>query len=124
MGKDYLHNPDILADKMMDNNHRLLPYPTHDLQVGDHICQVYEIPDDDLQSVLSEINPLPNCVVLDKDDLYFDLNKGEKFYLYEAMIIRFENTNHIVSPWFVEYGSSFKWCAKWNRRLKKGFGPL
>ena len=123
MGKDYLHNADILVDKGRSNNHRLLPYPTHDLQVGDYICQVYEIPDD-LQSVLTEINPCPHSDVLNKDDLYFDLNKGEKFYLYEAVIIRFEDTNHIVSPWFVEYGSSFKWCVKWERGLHGFNSPL
>ena len=55
--KDYLHNPDILLSKSNDNNHRLLPYPTHDLQVGDYTCQVYEIPAEEMQAVLDEINP-------------------------------------------------------------------
>jgi len=55
--KDYLHSPDILLSKSNDNNHRLLPYHTHDLQIGDYICQVYEIPENDMQMVLDEINP-------------------------------------------------------------------
>lgn len=124
MGKDYLHNADILFDKLRSNNHRQLPYPTHSMQVGDYFCQVYEIPADDIQSVLDEINPCPHSDMLNKDDLYFDLNKGEKFYLRDAMIIRFEDTNHIVSPWFVEYGSSFKWCSKWRRGLRGFNSPL
>ena len=34
--KDYLHNIDILWDKKKTYNHRLLPYSTHDLQVGEY----------------------------------------------------------------------------------------
>ena len=55
--KDYLHNIDILWDKKKEHNHRLLPYPAHDLQVGEYICQVYEIPEEDMQAVIDEINP-------------------------------------------------------------------
>lgn len=117
MTKDYLHNPDILLHKTNENNHRLLPYPTHNLQIGDYICQVYEIPETDMQIVLDEINPHYLIIKLDAHDLYLDAMKDETFYLKDAMIIRFEDTNHIVSPWFAEYGSSWHWCLKWRPGL-------
>ena len=121
--KDYLHNIDILWEKKKEYNHRPLPYPTHDLQVGEYICQVYEIPEEDMQVVIDEINPT-RTYKRNINDLYYDGLKNEKFYLKDAMIIRFEDTNHIVSPWFAEYGSSLAWCVKWEPGMK-GFGkPL
>ena len=115
--KDYLHNPDILLYKTNKNNHRLLPYQMHDMQVGDYVCQVYEIPEEDMQLVLDEINPHHPLVKLNSEDLYLDAMKDETFYLKNAMIIRFEDTNQIVSPWFAEYGSSWHWCLKWEPGL-------
>ena len=122
--KDYLHNPDLLLDKKLENNHRLLPYPTHDLQIGEYTCQVYEIPQDDMQAVIDEINPLQGVEEINAEELYYDGLKNQTFLMKEAMIIRFDDTNYIVSPWFAEYGSSFFWCVKWRPGLR-GFGsPL
>ena len=124
MDKNYLRNPDIRWVKKWENNHRLLPYPLHDLQVGEDVCQVYEIPESEMQLVLSEINPAHGIADIDAEDLYFDGLKNETFQAKKAMIIRWEETNHIVSPWFVEYGSSWIWCVKWRPGLK-GIGvPL
>jgi len=80
--KDYLHNPDILLYKTNKNNHRLLPYPMHDMQVGDYICQVYEIPEEDMQFVLDEINPHHSLIKLNSEDLYLDAMKDETFGNY------------------------------------------
>ena len=115
--KDYLHSPDIRLSKSNDNNHRLLPYPMHDLQVGEDLCQVYEIPESEMQAVLDEINPHHLIETLNAEDLYLDAMKDETFLLKQAMIIRFEDTNLIVSPWFAEYGSSWHWCLKWRPGL-------
>ena len=89
----------------------------HDMQVGDYVCQVYEIPEEDMQLVLDEINPHHPFVKLNSEDLYLDAMKDETFYFKNAMIIRFEDTNQIVSPWFAEYGSSWHWCLKWEPGL-------
>ena len=124
MTKDYLHNPDILLHKTRKNNHRLLPYPTHDLKIGDYTCQVYEIPEADMQMILDEINPFYLVEKINANDLYLDAMKDETFYLKDAMIIRFEDTNQIVSPWFAEYGSSWHWCLKWRPGLHGWGHPL
>ena len=54
--KDYLHNTDILWDKTRKHNHRLLPYPTHDLTIGKYTCQVYEIPEEAMQADRISLN--------------------------------------------------------------------
>lgn len=119
----YLRNPDITLNKTREHTHRLLPYPTHVMQVQDETCQVYEIPEEKMQEVLDEINPwrfLKN-EKLNAEDMYYDGHKNRRFRLKKALIIRFERTNHIVSPWFASHGSSWLWIVKWRRGMV-GYG--
>ena len=122
--KDYQHNPDMLLDKKLENNHRILPYPYKELTIGENTCWVYDIPSEDMQSVIDEINPLQGVRKISVDDLYFDGLKNQTFLMKEAMIIRFDDTNYIVSPWFAECGSSFFWCVKWKPGMKGFSSPL
>ena len=66
----------------------------------------YDIPEEDMQSVLDEINPLLNVVTLNAEETRFDLFRSRSFKLKNCMVLWYRNTNLIVSPWFVEYGAT------------------
>ena len=115
--KNYLRCADIELHIGRENNHRKLPYPLTELQVGEDKCIKYDIPEEDMQSVLDEINPLQNVVTLNAEETRFDMFRSRSFKLKNCMVLWYRNTNLIVSPWFVEYGATLFYSPRKVRGL-------
>ena len=72
-----------------ENDHRKLPHPLTELQIGDDRCMKYDIPEEDMQAVSDEINPLQGVVELNADETRFDMFSQQEFQvkkLHDPMV--------------------------------------
>ena len=78
-----------------------------------------------MQAVLDKINPHHLVRKLNGDDLHLVAMKNKTFVLKQALVIRFDNTNHIVSSWFgelalvLEMASRTAWLGGIHANIKK-----
>ena len=102
-------------------DHTALPYPMKPLQVGEDVCMVYEIPQENMQEVLNKVHPHQGRK--NAEDLMFDIFNGKTFRWKEAMVLWHKNTNLLVSPYFVESGTCFYDIKKWHPGIEKNGFP-
>ena len=80
-----------------------LPYPLKPLEMAfgpDE--QVYDLPEEDKAKVFEEVWPFHGCPAL--DDLRLDLHEQKNFRFREALVIRYNGRNLIVSPFYQKSG--------------------
>lgn len=115
--KNYLRWSFIELQVAGYTDHIPLPYPMKPLQVGEDMCMVYEIPEEDMQTVLNKVQAHHGRK--NAEDLMFDIFNGKTFQWKEAMVLWHKNTNLLVSPYFVESGTCFFDIIKWHEGIKK-----
>lgn len=84
-----------------------LSFPTKIIQVGEDSCELYDIPENQIIDVINSIikpNRLPETKNM------YDCNEKKPFVVTELQIIRFNNANYIISPYFSNSGSTFGGC--------------
>lgn len=89
-----------------------LDFPTHQLQIGEDFCEEYEIPKECMQNVLSEVNPLDHEEHFKADDNIYNIVNHKTFRAIEFRVIRFNNFNYLVTPWFEIDGTTHCGCIK------------
>jgi hypothetical protein len=82
-----------------------LPYPLckHESAGWDDEW-VYRIPVKDKQAVLDALWPFTNKPKL--DDIMFDIHEGKTFTVRDFKVIRYDNRNMIVSPYYCSQGGT------------------
>ena len=82
-----------------------LPYPTQEVvKDGGKRVEVYEIPEDARASVLAELYPFSPSPSL--DDTLFDLHEGRNFQVRDFLVVREDNSNFAVSPYYLHSGGT------------------
>lgn len=81
----------------------LLPYPTKTLamSIGPD-TQEYIIPEEDKAKVLKDLYPFENAPSV--EDRLFCLHEGEYFRVGDFKVIREDNRNYLVSPYYAHSG--------------------
>ena len=87
---NYLRNPEFESDFAGYLDHTPLSYPMIPLQVGEDVCMVYEIPENEMQKILNKVNPYQKR---NAEDLMFDELIGECFKWKQAIVLWYRNTN-------------------------------
>lgn len=118
---NYLRNPEFESDFAGYLDHTPLPYPMIPLQVGEDVCMVYEIPENEMQKILNKVNPYQKR---NAEDLMFDELIGECFKWKQAIVLWYRSTNLLVSPFFVKSGANIHWIRKWHSGIQKSKIPL
>ena len=99
-----------------ERNCHKLSYEAKEVKVGFDTCLVYDIPPEDMQSVLDELNPLG-------EDVSFPVNECNKipfmgetqYYFRDAKIIYYDGCNFIVTPIFFSTGATIEgWGIRKN----------
>lgn len=82
-----------------------LPYPTQEVvKDGGKRVEVYEIPEDARASVLAELYPFSPSPSL--DDTLFDLHEGRNFQVRDFLVVREDESNFAVSPYYLHSGGT------------------
>ena len=89
-----------------------LNFPTHQLQIGEDFCEEYEIPKECMQNVLSEVNPLDSYEQLKADDDIYNIVNRNTFKAIDFRVVRFNDFNYLVTPWFEQDGTTHVGCIK------------
>ena len=121
--KNYLRSASVKLLIFSRRNQPELPFPMKPLQVGDDTCLVYEgIPEEKKQWILDHAAALSTRRIR-VDDWIFDEYQGSRFQGRDCLILRYQNTNIIVSPFFVESGVSFMDFLPWRPGIQKSRTP-
>lgn len=91
-----------------------LNYKTHELRIGEDICDEYEIPESDIQTVLSLVNPINECLPIFSEQEMLCFTTGKTFKAKEFKVIwhREYQINYLVTPWFASTGGTFTTCIR------------
>ena len=86
----------------------LLPkmeFQTHRRRKSDGVMvDVYDIPDDRKAELLEELYPFAPSPSM--DDTLFDLHEGRSFKVRDFMVVREDNSNFAVSPYYLHSGGT------------------
>lgn len=86
-----------------------LPYPLRRYETAYNgeivmVDYIYYIPDDEKQEILELLWPFTPVPTLDTE--FFDIHEGKTFTLKDFRVIRWNNRNLIVSPYFRSQGGT------------------
>lgn len=82
-----------------------LEFTTHRRRKSDGVMvDVYDIPDSKKAEILEELYPFAPSPRL--DDTIFDLHEGRSFKVSDFMVIREDNSNFAVSPYYLHSGGT------------------
>ncbi len=83
-----------------------LPFPLVKVwnENENRFCQEYEIPNEKKKDVLVKLYPFVGCPDLNAE--LFDIHAGKKFIAIEYKVIRENELNYLVSPYFYESGGT------------------
>lgn len=82
-----------------------LPYPAREVvKAGGKTVEVYEIPEDAREAVLAELYPFSPAPCL--DDTLFDLHEGRNFQVRDFLVVREDESNFAVSPYYLHSGGT------------------
>ena len=82
-----------------------LPYPAREVvKAGGKTVEVYEIPEDAREAVLAELYPFSPAPRL--DDTLFDLHEGRNFQVRDFLVVREDESNFAVSPYYLHSGGT------------------
>ena len=86
----------------------LLPkmeFTTHRRRKSDGVMvNVYDIPDDRKEELLDELYPFAPSPSM--DDTLFDLHEGRSFKVSDFIVVREDNSNFAVSPYYLHSGGT------------------
>ena len=86
----------------------LLPkieFPTHRRRKSDGVMvDVYDIPDSAKAEILAELYPFSPSPSL--DDTLFDIHEVKTFKVSDFMVVREDNSNFAVSPYYLHSGGT------------------
>ena len=68
------------------------------------MVDVYDIPDDRKAEILAELYPFGQSPSM--DDTLFDLHGGRPFKVSDFMVVREDNSNFAVSPYYLHSGGT------------------
>ena len=82
-----------------------LEFETHRRRKSDGvIVEVYDIPDSKKAEILAELYPFGQSPSM--DDTLFDLHEGRPFKVSDFMVVREDNSNFAVSPYYLHSGGT------------------
>lgn len=82
-----------------------LEFTTHIRRKSDGVMvDVYDIPDDRKAELLDELYPFAPSPSM--DDTLFDLNEGRSFKVSDFLVVREDNSNFAVSPYYLHSGGT------------------
>ena len=82
-----------------------LEFVTHRRRKSDGVMvDVYDIPDDRKAEILEELYPFAPSPSM--DDTLFDLHEGRSFKVSDFMVVREDNSNFAVSPYYLHSGGT------------------
>ena len=82
-----------------------LEFATHRRRKTDGVMvDVYDIPDDRKAELLDELYPFAPSPSM--DDTLFDLHEGRSFKVSDFMVVREDNSNFAVSPYYLHSGGT------------------
>lgn len=82
-----------------------LEFTTHRRRKSDGVMvDVYDIPDSKKAEILEELYPFALSPRL--DDTIFDLHEGRSFKVSDFMVVREDNSNFAVSPYYLHSGGT------------------
>ena len=82
-----------------------LDYPSHEVvKDGGKTIELYDIPEEDRESVLQELYLFEPCPRL--DDTLFDRHEGRPFQVRDFLVVREDDSNFVVSPYYLHSGGT------------------
>lgn len=82
-----------------------LDYPSREVvKDGGKTIEVYDIPEKDREAVLQELYLFEPCPRL--DDTRFDLHEGRAFRVSDFLVVREDDSNFVVSPYYLHSGGT------------------
>ena len=82
-----------------------LDYPSREaVKDGGKTIEVYDIPKEDREAVLQELYLFEPCPRL--DDTLFDLHEGRAFQVRDFLVVREDDSNFAVSPYYLHSGGT------------------
>ena len=82
-----------------------LEFATHRRRKSDGVMvDVYDIPSDRKDELLDELYPFAPAPSM--DDTLFDLHEGRSFKVSDFMVVREDNSNFAVSPYYLHSGGT------------------
>ena len=82
-----------------------LEFTTHRRRKSDGVMvDVYDIPDDRKAELLDELYPFAPYPSM--DDTLFNLHEGRSFKVSDFMVVREDNSNFAVSPYYLHSGGT------------------
>lgn len=82
-----------------------LPFPLREVKSEEFVTEyVYDIPDVKKREVLNQLWPFTNPPSI--DDVLFDIHEQNYFKMRDYLVIRFDEYNMIVSPYFLKSGGT------------------
>ena len=82
-----------------------LEFTTHRRRKSDGVMvDVYDIPDDRKAELLDELYPFAPSPSM--DDTLFDLHEGRSFKVSDFIVVREDNSNFAVSPYYLHSGGT------------------
>ena len=82
-----------------------LEFTTHRRRKSDGVMvDVYDIPDSKKADLLEELYPFSPSPSM--DDTLFDLHEGRSFKVSDFMVVREDNSNFAVSPYYLHSGGT------------------
>lgn len=82
-----------------------LEFTTHRRRKSDGVMvDVYDIPDSKKAEILEELYPFAPSPSM--DDTLFDLHEGRSFKVSDFMVVREDNSNFAVSPYYLNSGGT------------------
>ena len=82
-----------------------LDYPSHEVvKDGGKTIELYDIPKKDREAVLQDLYLFEPCPRL--DDTLFDLHEGRPFQVRDFLVVREDDSNFVVSPYYLHSGGT------------------
>ena len=82
-----------------------LDYPSREaVKDGGKTVEVYDIPEGDREAVLQDLYIFEPCPRL--DDTLFDLHEGRAFRVRDFLVVREDDSNFAVSPYYLHSGGT------------------
>lgn len=111
---NYLQDSLIIGSKNISKSLTKLNYPTHLLQVGEDVCEEYEIPEEDMQEMLNTVYPLADEDHIDANQRMLDFSTSKVFLAKEFKVIWHHGVNILVTPCFSKTGGHIFACVKYR----------
>jgi len=88
----------------------MLPFPTHDVKVGNEAVKEYDIPKGKRKAVIELLYPFYNIPHLNK--VMIDIHENKKFRVRDYKVIQGPDRPFLMSPyWQTSGGSVVDWLA-------------